>query len=101
MNLEIPQLSMYRSRSRIDAVMAPAYGLAEVILSGLSATCRMLDKHLAARRRNRAIAITINELSGLEDRVLRDIGINRADICVVSVAVVDDPNVNLRELLGR
>ena len=101
MNPEIPQPSIYRPRTRIDIVMVPAYGLAEALLAKLSAMRRRLAKGLAARRRERAIAITINQLSAIDDRVLRDIGISRGDIHAVSVAVVDDPGVNVRNPGGH
>lgn len=45
----------------------------------------------AALRRRRAINRTIRELRGLEDHILRDIGIDRSQIISVAVAQVDGP----------
>jgi len=81
--------------------MAPTYALAEGILYGVSTLRRRLERGHNAGKRQREITKTVRELSGLDDRILRDIGISRGDIYVVSVAVVGDPNVDVRELLDR
>lgn len=93
--------TMCRPRTRIDAAMESTGAVAQGILSLLSATRRKLDARLTARRRERAIAITMNQLSAFDDRMLREIGINRGDIYAASVALVDGPNVDLRELFAR
>jgi uncharacterized protein YjiS (DUF1127 family) len=101
MNHENRKLSLYGPADCFDALMAPAYALAEGLICGFSAVHRYIARGLESRRRERAIAVTIRELSGLDDRVLRDIGIERGNIHAVSVAVVDDPNVNVREIAGE
>lgn len=99
MNHETGSRSAYGAA--FEAVLAPICGLAEGILHGVSVMLRKLERRRAARRRKRAVAVTMRELYRLEDRVLRDIGITRHDVRAVAGAVVGDPKVDVRDLLRR
>lgn len=101
MNHETRNRSIHGAGARFEAVLAPTCGLAEGILFGLFALLRKRERRRAARQRERAIAVTARQLSRLDDRVLRDIGIARDAIPIAAEAVVDDPNVNLRKLAGH
>ncbi len=98
MNHETRTMPSPGPRVFVDALMAPTYALATGILRGLSALRQKYEQRSAERKRDRAIAITIRELSRLDDRILRDIGINRCDIQAIAIAVTDNPNVNVHEI---
>ena len=101
MSDEVRHLSIYRHEAYFDAIMATAQGMAEYILQHCSALRAKTSKRFASWKRARAIAATMKALSCLEDHVLRDIGIDRDNIYAVSVAVVDDPQFDVRDLAGR
>ena len=101
MNPETRTRSIFGASASFEALLAPTYGLADGILYGVSALARKVERHNAAHKRKRAIAVTVRELSRLDDRVLKDIGIARHDILAVSEAIVDHPDVNLRNLYNR
>ena len=101
MNHEIRHLSIYRHEAYLDAVMAPAHGLADYLLRRAAEFRARVAKGFESWMRAREIAATMKELSRLEDHVLRDIGVDRDNIYAVSVAVVDDPKIDLRELASR
>ena len=101
MNTETKTRSIFGAGASFEALLAPTYGLADGILYGVSALARKVEKHIAARKRQRAITVTVRELSRLEDRVLKDIGIARHDIHAVSEAIVDNAKIDLRNLYNR
>ena len=98
MKHEARHMSIYRPEAYFDSLVEPVYGLAEGILYGFSALRRRLAKGVESWKRDRAIRITIAELSRLEDRILKDIGVDRDNIHAAAVAVVDDPTVRVRDL---
>jgi len=101
MNHEIRQMSIYRPEAYIDAMVAPTYSLAESLMYGFSGLRRIAVASFKSWKRDRAIAITISELSRLESHVLRDIGIDRDNIYAAAVAVVDDPKADVRRFASR
>ncbi len=100
MKHEMRTMSIYRPVAYFDALVEPVYGLAEGILYGFSELRRKVRKGIESWKRDHAIRVTIAELSRLDDRVLKDIGVDRDNIYAVAVAVVDDPTVNVRDLAG-
>ena len=85
----------------VDAFAIPFYRLAEALLRGMSILRQRLARGRERRRRERDIAHTLRQLSGLDDRVLRDIGIARGNLLAVSVAVVEKPGCDPRKLHGE
>lgn len=83
----------------------PFYGLVEPVVRLAEAAAAAaidaygaIERFAAAARRRRLIAQTIAELSELDDRMLRDIGIERDQVRAVAEAVVDNPRFSLRDL---
>jgi uncharacterized protein YjiS (DUF1127 family) len=93
-------MSTYRPVAYFDALVEPVNGLSEGILYGFSALRRKLAGAFASWRRSRAIDITVAELSRLDNRTLKDIGVCRDNIYAVAVAVVDDPSASVRDIAG-
>lgn len=93
------QLALYRFEDGVEALVAPVYPLADVLLRGLSALRRYFTKRAETHRRERAITVTMRELSNLDDRVLHDIGVTRGNIYAFSVVVVDNPGADPRKLV--
>ena len=101
MNHETRTMPIPGPRAFVDALSAPACALATGILRSLAALRQKYEQRSAERQRDRAIPITIRELSRLDDHVLRDIGIHRNDIHAVAIAVADNANVNVQEIVGH
>lgn len=100
MNHETRTMPSPGPRVFVDALMAPAYALATGILRGLSVLRQKYEQRSAERKRDKSIAFTVRELSRLDERLLRDIGISRGDIHAVAIAVADNPHVNVQEIVG-
>ena len=100
MKHESRTMTTYRPQAYFDALVEPTYGLAEGIHYGFAALRRRVVKSIEAWKRSHAIRVTIAELSRLDDRMLKDIGVDRDNIHAVAVAVVDDPTVSAREIAG-
>jgi uncharacterized protein YjiS (DUF1127 family) len=77
MNHETRTMPIPGPRTFVDALMAPTHALATGLLRSLAALRQKYQQRSAERQRDRAIAITMRELSRLDDRILRDIGIHR------------------------
>ena len=98
MKPEIRHMSIYRPEAYFDALVAPTYSLAEAIMFGFSELRRKIAEGFESWKRDRAIAVTVRELSRHDDRLLKDIGVDRDNIYAVAVAVVDDPKIDVRDL---
>ena len=101
MNQETRTMPVFGPGGFVDASMAPTNALSTRFLRGLSVLRQKYEKRSAERKRDKSIAFTIRELSRLDERLLRDIGISRGDIHAVAIAVVDNPNVNVQEIVGH
>ena len=86
MKHELQDRSTLGLRAPFEALMTPTYALAEGILYGVSTLRRRLERGHNARKRQREIAKTVSEQSGLDDRILRDIGISRGCLLYTSDA---------------
>jgi len=83
----------------------PFYGLVEPTLrlactvsDAIFAAYRYLDKAVAAVWRRVLIERTVKELSGLDDHLLKDIGIERGQIRHLAEAVAHNPRFSVRDL---
>lgn len=71
------------------ATMAPGYGTADAPRAVLSMIRAKALAAFESWKRRRAIVHTVSELSRLDDHVLKDIGVDHADIHVVARSAVE------------
>ena len=70
-------------------LVTPTFEVAEAIVSVFASLRDFIVREYEAWRRRRLMARTIAELSGLDDHVLRDIGVPREDIHAVALGAVE------------
>jgi uncharacterized protein YjiS (DUF1127 family) len=90
-----PTVFIAEGRRLQARVMAEAFRSAA---DGLAAVVRRLGQRLARKSaRNRAV----HQLSGLDDRLLADIGLRRADIPLAVDGRLDDPRLRRRAAMAE
>lgn len=101
MNKSYRETSIHRWEHHFIGLLTPHFALAEGIVEGFAALRRGLARRFDAWERKRKIALTVRELSKLEDHVLKDIGVHRSEIYAAARSVVDHPGGDHRDFVWR
>lgn len=75
---------------------APMSYTGEAIYTGIDAIARFIRRAYEAHKVKARERSTYGELSGLDDRVLKDIGVSRSDIPVIARMIAENPGFDPR-----
>ena len=86
------------ARAPFSELTTPMSYIGEAIYTGIQAFADLVGQAYEAHKAKARERSTINELSALDNHVLKDIGVSRSDIPVIARMIAENPGIDPRTM---